>query len=368
MSARHDTSETVLLVAMQRAGIPQAALRRAVGVAHSTVADHLRGKRADGDSTPMRRRLEDAARRLFQERSVPFPSNPWAEPAANTDTNPMPGAEPMTIPTARLLTLEDLDAVGIDRDPFDDSPGMRLHLSRRTTFNRSALIRAIEQRRMVSVVAPAGGGKSTLLRLLHAQIQASKTPVLWLTPGNLDRSTITEGSLAAAMLRDLNQDVPATAEERGEALRKELKRRCDAGEFPVLVIDEGHDLIARGLIALKRLWDSFTFHRSLAVIIAGQLPLLRTLRHDARVQEVTGRMLVLEIPPMSPADVREYVDHRCDVAGVDAVKLFAEDAFPAIVRRGGTFPLWVNAICQAAIQQARELGLGQVTADAVFAG
>lgn len=362
--------ESRLRLVMRQHDITLQRLTELVGLSRKTTALYLRLSR---QNPVTRKRIEDSARLLFLEFDAPFPARPWEAIRERTPTRQetAPGSdlpeEIMTTPNPRLLPLEALQHFRLSADPFDDVDGMRLHMSARTKFNRAHLVRAIQQRRMAAIIAPPGGGKSTLLRLLHSQIVAQGVRVLWLTPGNLARGTISEGSLATAILRDLGLDVPNGAEQRGEALREGLERRCKAGEFPALVIDEGQDLTTQGLIACKRIYDSFTFNRSLAVIIAGQPPLLRRLRHDPKVAEVAGRMLVVEIPKMTSQEVRDYVNHRCELVGVNGDALFTDAGLSALQDVGGHNPLWINALCQAALEAGWQLGLERIDTDAVMA-
>ncbi len=355
-------------------------LTRPSGYTRSTVYDYLAGRTRRGDPET-RAVLENQARAL----GVSWDGDPWAmvddprprerKPARGKPQQPFSATGPLTgtdeeddvIPTKTYLDPDDWTHFGLGRDPWDELELLDAWESPRTQYNERTLLRTITRREILAYVGDVGSGKSTTLRKLNERLILELPRVVWMSPGNLDRDEISEGPLAAAMLRDLGDSdhLSSSSERRGELLRQELDRRAREGDFPVLVIDEAHDLSVEGLIAIKRVWDSFTFNRSLAVILAGQLDLKFRLQRDARVRELAGRTRILEIPPMTVDEVRAYIGHRIQLSGGSLGSVFAEGAVEALHARGAVAPLWIDALAAQAMKHARTIGQRTVTAAVV---
>lgn len=252
------------------------------------------------------------------------------------------------------LTDAELQYWGLQADPFDDGESpedvwMPPYLARVA----AALERAIMARQILALVGTSGSGKSTLLRRLYAQRGGDKR-IRLIAPAALDRAKITPAVLAVAILRDLTgRDTSSMGQEaRSELLRATLRERDEAGEYPVLVIDEAHDLSASALIAIKRIWDSHLLFRQLGVILVGQPGLADRLRKDSRVAEVHGRARIAELAPLSEQATRTYIKWRfARVNGPDPDELFAADAW-RVLALSGQHPLWINNLAAASMREA----------------
>lgn len=393
--ARRDGQITWLLDQLRIARVSIGVVARAARVPRDTAADYFHGrlKRPKADT---QRRLVTSARAA----GVRVGADPWrlvtptkgtdppkhgrrtksktATTATPTSTTPKASrvAEPLlqedeeVIPTRTVLEFHELQHFGLEADPFADT--REFWVSPNIEYLRRTLVTAIVARQIVAMCGEVGSGKSTLLRALHAKVHERNAPVVWMTPGNLDRGAITVSALAGAMLRDLQVEGRGSltsAEQRGEALRQELERRVLEGEHPVLVIDEAHEMSVDGLIAVKRVWDSFTFNKALAVLLVGQLPLKTMLERNPNVREVSGRTTVRTIAPLRTEEIAEYLTWRFEkLAKTDIKKVFAPDTFQALERRGAGGmggPLWVDARAGAAMRLAKHLGERRVTAEIV---
>jgi type II secretory pathway predicted ATPase ExeA/lambda repressor-like predicted transcriptional regulator len=358
---------TRLRAALRDHGVSVRGVARKAGCARSTASDCLHGSSQAPD---VRLRLVVASRAL----GVPVPGDPWElVPDSSPGRAPRPSTTTPTttdtelIPTKHPLDFDTLQYWKVPglRDPFDELQADRLWRPPRLRWVQDQLVRAIRQRTMAAIVGDVGRGKSTLLRALHYECEKKYGDrVIWLTPGNLHRGTITEGGLAAAMLRDLGGDerhATLPSEVRGDRLRATLQQRCDAGQFPVLAIDEAHDLSEAGLIAIKRIWDSFTFNRALAVILCGQRPLRRTLETNHNVREVAGRTQLLDLPDLGADEATEYLGYRLGLVDLSLEDLFEDGAVEVLVNRGGRSPLWLDALASRALTHAAHRGAKQIT-------
>lgn len=304
------------------------------------------------------------------ERDASASRDPRRIPLAERAENPNPPAaktasqppeEPVLI-TREYLSQEDLDHFSLTNDPFDDQDVARSWTNPVTTFLERRVERAMLRRVIVAVVGEVGSGKTTLLRRLFQRLEAG--PVRFCSPAAINRAQITDASLVHALLRDLGTGDPGyalSAEQRSQSLRELLVQLNIAGVVPVLVIDEAHDLPDSALVALKRIWDSYTTYRLLSVVLVGQLSLARRLKTTMGLRELTGRTDLYELPHMTPDEAHDYVRHRFSVVGEDAAMAFAPDAFAALREGLPTYPLWTNNLAVRAMRLARELGEGRVT-------
>jgi len=356
---------TALADALRDAGMPQREAARLTGVAHGSMHRYLTGQRQ-----PQPDRTAHI-RAVLTAKGIAVPENPWAVVGSSPTKRAAKPKEKFVIPSRTDLDEPDLKYFGLADDPFDiPIPASSTWTCDRTTFVDRAVLKAVRRRRIVAVVGDVGAGKTTLLRRLHWQLQQDASlKVRFLTPGNLNRASIDEGALSAAMLRDLGGGnmYSSSAEHRGEALRKLLDERRREGELTTLWIDEAHRMVLRGLIAVKEIWDSYTYEKSLSVVLVGQLSLREKLESDPRVKELTGRTRIVDLPQFGVAEIASYLDFRLRLAGRGLADVFQQDAINALARRGAVYPLWIDAIGSQAIQQARKTRSKRVTAALVAA-
>lgn len=348
-------------------------LARLVGRSPSAVGETLRGRWA-AVSEDNRHAIENVFTRygLFVEgmweidperidRRRPRPDlDTCATPLTTTPAE----EEPPMLTTRESLTLEDLRHFGLTADPFEDIEIGQTWADDVRKFIERKIERAILRRTIIAIGGEVGSGKSTLLRRL--QLRLDSRQVIWCAPAAIDRRRITEASLVSAMLRDLGTGDPGyslSSEARSQRLRELLDQLNAAGTVPVLAIDEAHDLTDQALVAVKRLWDSYTTYRLLTVILLGQLTLAQRLRRSQVLRELTGRTDLYELPSLTAEEALAYVAHRFAVVREDAARVFAPDAFLGLRAGLPSYPLWINNVAVRAMRLAREMGDSLVTRD-----
>ena len=369
---------TALLAVIDASPVSQSRLAREAGVSSSALSRYLHAQAKPWGQRSAQ--IVKAAKAL----GLAVPDEPWAP--AQTDltaaermprstrtrfTPPaqQPDQETPVIPSRTDLEPADLAWFGLVDDPFDlPLPADKTWTCGRTEYVDQAFTRAVRRQRIVAIVGDVGAGKTTLLRRLHWTLEHDpQLAVRFMTPGNLDRASLDEGSLSAAMLRDLGggDGYTASAELRGETLRRLLAQRRSEGEHPVLVIDEAHRMSNRGLIAVKELWDSFTFEQALSVVLVGQLALRIRMETDPRLKELTGRSRIVELPRLREAELASYLNFRMQLGGRALSDVFDRGAMTALIRRHAVYPLWIDAMASQAMAKARQVGSKKVTAEIV---
>ena len=153
-----------------------------------------------------------------------------------------------------------------------------------------------------------------------------------MSPGTNDRKKITHKTLSTVILRDLigRETASMSQEARDDLLRSTLASQ--RGVYPVLFIDEAHNLSADALLAIKHIWDSHALFRQLSVVLVGQPHLADRLTADVRVRELTVRARLVELPPMDTATTQAYLDWR--FARVHAKNVFTPAAVDLLSKRG----------------------------------
>lgn len=227
-----------------------------------------------------------------------------------------------------------------------------------------ALAEAVRQRMSAALVAPAGTGKTLVLRTLVAALPEARFRVRYVKVTGLskrdlckeiaDACGLSPTGIYPALVRKLQETFAHTADTDG--LR------------PVLLLDEAHDLRPESL-AMLRLLTNFEMDSRLvvSVVLAGQPP-LRTLLARADQVAIAQRLAHLAtLRLLSRDETRAYVEHRCAVAGAQA-NPFDADAYEAIYEISGGNLRAVDRLALKALERAVQAGAGAVsTGDVVEA-
>jgi type II secretory pathway predicted ATPase ExeA len=199
-----------------------------------------------------------------------------------------------TTPFTRELRLEDQLALPMHQEALD------------------GLARALDGRMSGALIAPAGTGKTALLRRLvdrlpEARYQVRTVKVTGLSKRDLCREIadvcgVPSAGTYPALVRKLTERFETTLD--------------DGGLRPVLVLDEAHEL-RPDVLSMLRLLTNFKMDSRLvlSIVLSGQPPLGTLLRRDD--QEAIARRLVYyaTLRTLSDAETHAYVEHRCAIAG-----------------------------------------------------
>jgi general secretion pathway protein A len=188
-----------------------------------------------------------------------------------------------------------------------------------------SLHRAVGLRESAALIAPAGTGKTVVLRTLRERLPESRFRVRYVKVTNLSRRD---------MCREISYAMDMPAAGQYPALVRSLQERLcgveSEGLRPVLLLDEAHEMRPETLGLLKILTNFEMDSRLVAsVILAGQPPLRQRLQRE-ELEDVARRLVhVAELRLLSREESRRYVEHRCAIAG-NATVPFDEQALEAI--------------------------------------
>lgn len=191
---------------------------------------------------------------------------------------------------------------------------------------RDALLEAIDQRMCAALIAPAGTGKTGLLRDIKHHLPEARYRVSYIKVTGLSKRD---------MCREMAFAVGCTSAGCYPALVRNLQEHFlqatnTDGLRPVLLIDEGHDMRVE-VLSMLRLLTNFEMDSQLVVsiILSGQPPLKALLRRDC-LEDVARRLAhYATLRPLTRDESKHYIEHRCTIAGGSAIP-FDPGSFDAI--------------------------------------
>lgn len=174
------------------------------------------------------------------------------------------------------------------------------------------LYRAIDQRSSAALVAPAGTGKTALLRCLVARLPEARYQVRYVKVTSLSKRDMCREIAAACGIQ------PAGTYPFLVRKLQERFETCSSTEGlrPVLLLDEAQDL-RPDVLAILRILTNFEMDSRLvlSVVLAGQ-PALQAMLSREDQQAVTRRLShCATLRLLSRDETVAYVAHRSAIAG-----------------------------------------------------
>jgi len=194
----------------------------------------------------------------------------------------------------------------------------------------AGLLSAVEGRMSAALIAPAGTGKTALLRRLRSALPEARYHVHYVMVTGLSKRD---------MCREIAVACGAAPAGSYPMLVRRLQERFEVtahneGRRPVLLLDESHEL-RPDVLSMLRILTNFDMDSRLvlSLVIAGQTPLRTLLARDE--QEAMARRIVhyAQLRLLSRDELARYVAHRCAVAGASRVP-FDERTLDALFEIG----------------------------------
>lgn len=175
-----------------------------------------------------------------------------------------------------------------------------------------ALASTIDQRESAVLIAPAGTGKTALLRALVERLPEARYRTHYVKITGLSkRDMCREISLAVGV------EPAGTYPNLVRRLHERFLQTVDSdGLRPVLLLDDAHE-IRPEVLGLIRVLTNFEMDSRLvlSIVLAGQPPLRHLLKHEA-LEDVARRIAhYATLRPLSREETTHYLQHRCTVAG-----------------------------------------------------
>ncbi|SUA36328.1 ABC-type transport system involved in cytochrome bd biosynthesis, fused ATPase and permease components [Neisseria zoodegmatis] len=335
-------------------------------------------------------RLREKLRQYFETNGADIPAglrNPETAPA-----HPNESEDNEMLLRKATLTQAAKQHFGLPRDPFNDEirEAADVFLTPDVRYVREAMFQTACHGGFVAVVGESGAGKSTLREDLQDRINREGKQIIMIEPyvlamedNDIKGKTLKAAHIAAAILEAVAPGVKPyrDAEARFRQVHRALQESARAGNKHVLIIEEAHGMPVPTLKHLKRFFELKNgFERLLGIVLIGQTELAQKLaENNPHVREVVQRCELVTLLPLTDGKLKGYLKHKFERAGGDIAKVMDESAIDAIADRltvrsrtakgaeqhSLLYPLAVNNLVSAAMNQAAELGFDIVDADVV---
>jgi type II secretory pathway predicted ATPase ExeA len=380
---------------LQQHGISQAELARAVDLSPSAIAQLL--NKEIWPANPERAKLQYLVTSWLAANGVSvYPEHFETVPAVGADeTEKQLVRDAHPTETDMLLRKQSLAPqtrkhFNLFRDPFDNdvaaaedvftTPAIRYvreYLWTAAKFGGS----------FVAIVSESGAGKSTLRRDLNDRIAREEAPIKVIEPyvlGMEDNDkkgkTLKASNIADAIIGALAPlETPrAGMEAKSRQLHRLLKDSSRSGWSHCVIIEEAHALSIPTLKHLKRFLElEDGFKKLLSIVLVAQSELkLKLAAGNANVREVAQRCELIELAPLD-ANLDEYLRFKFKRVGVALDDIFEPNALDGIRSRlifskqgqaethSLMYPLMVNNLVVASMNNAAALGFAKVSSDLV---
>ena len=214
----------------------------------------------------------------------------------------------------------------------------------------------------VVITGEIGSGKTTLLQSFLNELDDDVVYAV------VNQTQLTPTQFLQAVLTEFGfKPFNKPKVELLDMLNMFLIEQYSNGKKVVLVVDEAQNLTTKVLEEV-RLLSGVETHKEkvLRIILAGQPELKETLDSPRLKQLVQRVRLRFHVGPLDSRDMREYINHRLNVAGRHADDIFEEDTYDIIYRYSGGVPRLINTLCDSTLLGAFAEGKYTVNVDDVM--
>lgn len=226
-----------------------------------------------------------------------------------------------------------------------------------------AMLRLVDQRMSGALIAPAGFGKTTLIRTLRERLPEARYDVRYVKVTGLSKRDMCRELASALGLRPAGT-YPSLVRALQDAI---ALRSTDDGMRTLIILDEAHDM-RPDVLAMLRILTNFQMDSQLvlSLLLVGQPPLAKTLRR-ADLEDLTQRLAWFgSLRALSRDETYAYIKHRCQIAGADPAP-FDEQALAALFEMGRGNPRATDRLARRALEKAHQASEACVGAQHVIA-
>ncbi len=224
------------------------------------------------------------------------------------------------------------------------------------------LRRVLEKKMSAAVVAPAGTGKTMLLRTLADSLPETRYHISYLKVTSLSKRDLCREISKALGLKQAG-NYPTLVRRIQDRFSSTLE--ID-GRKPILIFDETQDIQA-DVLGILNILTNFEMDSKLVVgiILAGQ-PRLKELLRQARLESVARRMAhFVTLKLLSPSQHARYIKHRCIIAGCSSAP-FDEDSVRTLYELTQGNLRATDYLCLKSLEVAHDYDTNCITANHVL--
>jgi type II secretory pathway predicted ATPase ExeA/cell division septation protein DedD len=212
------------------------------------------------------------------------------------------------------------------------------------------------------LIGDTGAGKSAFIRGFLAQLSDTYVTAYLPSAGPGLRHLLTE------TIEQLGGTIPQGAQEEAliDTLKSLAKARAEHDRSTLIVLDEAHDLPAKTIERLGKLFGSDPAEPSrLHLTLVGRAELLDRMNAANDRSILKHLVQVCRMEPMGPEEAFRYIADRIQKVGGIVDQIFTQDALKLVVQQSYGSPARIDALCSAAMERAAKKGRAEVDADAV---
>ena len=197
----------------------------------------------------------------------------------------------------------------------------------------------------VVITGEIGSGKTTLLQSFLSELEEDVVYAV-VSQTQLNPVEFLQAVLTEFGFKPFQKDKV----ELLDMLNMFLIEQYGSGKKVVLIVDEAQNLSEKVLEEI-RLLSGIETHKEkvLRIILAGQPELKETLESPKLKQLLQRVRLRFHIDALDRRELRQYIEHRLEIAGRDTAGLFEDETFDVIQRYTGGVPRLINTLCDTAL-------------------
>lgn len=238
---------------------------------------------------------------------------------------------------------------GLKENPFNLSPEPRyLFLSEQHRDALNCLIYGIKEKKgFVLISGGVGTGKTTICRTFLNFLDNSLETAL------IFNTAVSDIELLETVVKEYGITIKNKLKTKKiyiDALNNFLLGNYAAGKNAVLLIDEAQNLSYGALEQVRMLSNLETEQEKLIqIVLIGQQELNNTLMLPA-LRQLNERITVrYDLKPLSPPEVRDYIEYRLKVADGPGKVQFTKGAYTLVYNFTEGIPRRINALCDRAL-------------------
>ncbi|MGI9334132.1 MAG: AAA family ATPase [Gammaproteobacteria bacterium] len=240
---------------------------------------------------------------------------------------------------------------GLERSPFKITPDTTLFYKggQRGRVLEALVYAILGGEGIIKVVGEVGTGKTMLCRMLHAELPVN-VEVVYLANPSLAPEEIHQ---AIALEMGLTLAPGATRLEVLHTLQQHMLDKYARNEHVVVLVEEAQSMPKGSLEEIRLLSNLETRQdKLLQVVLFGQ-PELDTLLADPSIRQLRERIThSFHLEPLSPQEVREYVNFRLRSAGFKGRDVFDEKAYEVLAKASKGLSRRINILADKSLLAA----------------